>query len=166
MEKRDSKSSQDSRDAQRSSAHRAMLIATCSRHFKKQEISNTAVRNSPCTLLFVSGHLKTQEMCNEIVHIDPEAFFLISNRFKTQEMCEKSVEVVPWQLHYVSDYFKTQEICDDVVKIKPFCLMYVPDWFVKLKEIWYKDFVNDDEIVVWYEGYKKCKAEKAKKKKT
>ena len=40
--------------------------------------------------------------------------------------------------------------------------MYVLDWFIKLKEMWYNDSDNDDELITWYEGYKKRKAQKAK----
>ena len=56
----------------------------------------------------------------------------------------------------------TQQMCNAVIKKAPFCLMYVLDWFIKLKEMWYNDSVNDDELITWYEGYKKCKAQKAK----
>ena len=40
--------------------------------------------------------------------------------------------------------------------------MYVLHWFIKLKEMWYNDSVNDDELITWYEGYKKCKLRKQK----
>lgn len=55
----------------------------------------------------------------------------------------------------------TQQMCNVVIKA-PFCLMYVLDWFIKLKEMWYNDSDNDDELITWYEGYKKRKAQKAK----
>ena len=53
-------------------------------------------------------------------------------------------------------------MCNKVVCIDPWLLKYVPDWFVVLQEIWYKNF---DEIIEWYEDYKKQKAQKAQIKK-
>ena len=101
-------------------------------------------------------------MWNEIMCIRPAAFFLISDRSKTQEMCIEAVKVDPLELYYVPDHFKNQKICDAAVREDPFSLQYVPDWFVKLKEMWYEDFDNDDDLITWYEGYKKRKAQKAK----
>ena len=40
--------------------------------------------------------------------------------------------------------------------------MWIPDWFVKLKEIWHKNSVNDDELITRYEGHEKSKPQKAK----
>ena len=80
-------------------------------------------------------------------------------------MCNKVVEVDPWLLKDVPDHFKTQKMCDDAVRYYPFSLQHVPDWFVTQEQIdrWYDDkYVYDnDRMIEWYKGYKKCKAEKA-----
>ena len=85
-------------------------------------------------------------------------------------MCIKAVEIDPWQLHYVADHFKSQEMCDHTVRDAvedPFSLQYVPDWFVAQSEqikTWHDYYYDDDEFIEWCEGYKKCKAQKAKLK--
>ena len=33
-------------------------------------------------------------------------------------------------------------------------LEFVPDCYVKLQEMWYEDFDNDDELIEWCNGYK------------
>ena len=47
-----------------------------------------------------------------------------------------------------------------------FSLQFVPDWFVTQQQIksWHDDddYCIDDEVIGWYDGYKKCKAQKAK----
>ena len=47
-----------------------------------------------------------------------------------------------------------------------FSLQFVPDWFVTQQQIdkWYDDdyVYNDNEMIEWYEGYKKRRAQKAK----
>ena len=57
-------------------------------------------------------------------------------------MCNKAVEVDPWQLKDVPDWFVTQEQID----------------------MWYDDdeYCDDDGLIRWYKGYKKCKTQKAK----
>ena len=49
-------------------------------------------------------------------------------------------------------------------------LKYVPDWFVTHQQIkiWHDndDYCNDDELIEWYEGYQKSKAQKAQIKKS
>ena len=84
-------------------------------------------------------------------------------------MCIMALEVDPWQLNDITDYFKTQRMCDKIVKDEPYFLKFVPDWFVTQQEIdiWYDDddYCNDDEIIEWYKGHQKRKAQKAKKKK-
>ena len=49
---------------------------------------------------------------------------------------------------------------------RPFSLQYVPDYFVtqQLRKLWDDDddYCNDDEIIKWYDGYQKRKAQKAK----
>ena len=56
-------------------------------------------------------------------------------------------------------------MCDKVVEDDSSSLQFVPDWFVTLEQIdiqhdddyWY----HDDEMIEWYEGHKKRKAQKA-----
>ena len=50
-------------------------------------------------------------------------------------------------------------MCDPSVRENPSFLQYVPDWFVmqgQLK-IWHDedDYCNDDELITWYNSYKK-----------
>ena len=64
----------------------------------------------------------------------------------------------------------TQEMCDDAVWGDLFSLPFVPDWFVMQDQIklWhdYDDYCNDVyRLNEWYDGYKKRRAQKAKKKK-
>ena len=99
------------------------------------------------------------------MHNNPAVFFLVTDCFITQEMCIKAVEVDPWQLKDVSDHFKTEEMCDKAVRDYLFPLRFVPDWFVTQQQIniWYDDdyvYINK-EMVKWYNGYKKHKAQKA-----
>ena len=57
-------------------------------------------------------------------------------------------------------------MCDQAVKDYFFSLQFVPDVFVTQQQIdkWYDDdyAYNDNEMIEWYEGYKKRKAQKAK----
>ena len=46
-----------------------------------------------------------------------------------------------------------------------FSLQYVPNWFVTQQvKIWHNEgeYHDDDEIIKWYEGYQKRKAQKEK----
>ena len=49
-----------------------------------------------------------------------------------------------------------------------FSLHFVPDVFVRQQQldIWYDDYYvyNDNQMIKWYEGYKKRKAQKSKNK--
>ena len=60
-------------------------------------------------------------------------------------------------------------MCDKEVKYDPSSLKFVPDWFVTWEQIdkWYDNnqWYHDDEMIEWYKGYKKRKAQKAKIKK-
>ena len=60
-------------------------------------------------------------------------------------------------------------MCDDVVRYYRFSLQFVPDWFVTQKQIdtcYDGDYVyNDNEMIKWYEYYKKQKAQRANIKK-
>ena len=67
------------------------------------------------------------------------------------------------------DRFKTQEMCNKAVRYNLFSLRFVPDWFVTHQQIdvWYDDdyVYNDNEMIRWYDGYKKRKFQKAQIKK-
>ena len=63
-------------------------------------------------------------------------------------------------------------MCDKAVREDPFSLLCVPDWFVTQQQvkIWHHDddFYDDDdddEIIEWYNGHEKYKAQKAQIKK-
>ena len=60
-------------------------------------------------------------------------------------------------------------MCDKAVKDDPSFLQFVPDWFVTqgLTDVWYHDdcWCHDDEMIEWYNGYKKRKVQKAQIKK-
>ena len=57
-------------------------------------------------------------------------------------------------------------MCDKAVKDDPSSLQFFPDWFVTQQQIdvWYHDdyWYHDYEIIEWYNGYQKPKAQKAK----
>ena len=61
-------------------------------------------------------------------------------------------------------------MCEKAMRDDPRTLLFVPDWFVGRGsiDVWYDENYDDDgdhwddEIIEWYEGYKKCKAQKAK----
>ena len=110
----------------------------------------------------------------EIMRTKPDAFHHIPDHFKTQKICIKAVRVDPFFLELIPDHFKTQEICDKVVKEDFSSLQFVPDWFVTREWMWmwYDDYCyydddhwddDDDEDIFfeWYNGYKKCKAQKS-----
>ena len=69
---------------------------------------------------------------------------------------------------YVLDNFKTQEMCDKAVTEDAFFFICVPYWFVTRQQVrpWHDDDDDDDnwvdELIKWYEGYNKLKAQKAK----
>ena len=48
----------------------------------------------------------------------------------------------------------------------PFSLRFVPDWFVTQQQIdiWYDDdyIYNDNEMINWYDGYRRRKVQKSK----
>ena len=104
-------------------------------------------------------------MCEEVMRVRPAAFFLIPDRFKTQEMCNKAVEEGPWWLEHLPHHLKTEEICNKAVRDHLFSLHFAPDWFVtqQQRNVWYDDdyAYNDNEMIKWYDRYKKRKAQKA-----
>ena len=84
---------------------------------------------------------------------------------KMQETCIEVAGINPWQLGHISDQYKTQEMCNKVLHMDPWLLNYVPDWFVTQIKIWHDDdyyYHDDDELVEWYDGCQKCKAQNAK----
>ena len=59
-----------------------------------------------------------------------------------------------------------RECCDKVVKADSSTLQSIHDWFVTQQQmdVWYDDnyCYHDDDIIEWYEGYKKRIIQKAK----
>ena len=135
-------------------------------HLKTQEMCNEVVAQSSYALRYVPDELKTQQMCNEAIRENPAVFFLVPEHLRTQEMWIKALEVDPWQLYYISDCYKTQEMSDDVVRRVSCSLIGVLDCFVTSQQIkiWHNsdDWHDDNEVIEWYEGYKKRKTQKAK----
>ena len=135
-----------------------------------QEMCKKAVAHNKYTLKYIPDCFITQEMCDVVMHVRLAVFFLVPDQSKTYEMCIKALEVDPWQLHDVPDHFKTQDMCDKAVKDDPYSLQFVPDWFVTQQQlkIWHDDdddYCNDDEMIRWYHGCQKRKAQKAQIKK-
>ena len=64
-------------------------------------------------------------------------------------------------LKHVPDHLKTQGMCNKAVDRQLYLLQHVPDWFVtqQVKPQY------SDELIEWYNGYKKRKAQKAQIKK-
>ena len=124
-------------------------------HFKTQEMCNNAVREGTYSLRFVPDHLKTQEMCDNAVDIEPRPLAFAPERFKRF--------MDPWSLKIIPDHFKTQEIYDKVVDHSSYSVIHVPDWFVIQQQAgpWHDDD-NYDELIEWYNGYKKRKTKKTK----
>ena len=58
-------------------------------------------------------------------------------------------------IFFIPDQFKTQEMCIRAVKVDPWQLYNAPDWFALLQEMCYGDFDDDDDLIEWYDGYKK-----------
>ena len=117
-------------------------------------------------LALTSDELKTNNMCEKSVTFNPYTLEFVPDDLKTKRMCKKFVEKNLLRLKFVSDYFKTQNICDKAVKGDLYSLLFVPDWFVTQKQlkIWHDDdeYCDDHELIEWYNGYKKRKAQKAK----
>ena len=81
-----------------------------------------------------------------------------------QEMCNKALYDCPWILSDVPDHFKTREMCNEAVGWRVCRVMYVSDWFITQQQIdlWHDDdyWCDDDDIIKWYDGYKKRKDQK------
>ena len=61
-------------------------------------------------------------------------------------------------------------MCDKAVEVGPFFLLYVPNWLVTQQQVklWHDDddfYDDDNELVEWYDGRQKRKAQKAQLKK-
>ena len=82
-------------------------------------------------------------------------------------MCERAVKNKSYNLKSVPDHFETQEICDKAVRVNPSSLQYVPNWFVTREWVYIcyddREYCDDDDdnYIKCYEGYKRCKAQKA-----
>ena len=124
------------------------------------------VAQSSYALKYVPEELKTQEMCNEAMQENLAVLFVVPDRFKTEDMCIKALEVDPWRLRDVPDNLKTEEMCNKAVEDDPSSLQFVSDWFVTQEQldIWFDDdyWYHVDEIIEWYKGYQKRKAQKVK----
>ena len=68
-------------------------------------------------------------------------------------MCIRTVEADPWVLAHVPNHFKTQEMCNDAGTGDSYLLGFFPEYYVKLQEILYEDFDNDDKLVEWCNNY-------------
>ena len=57
-------------------------------------------------------------------------------------------------------------MCERAVEKYPATLKFVPDWLVMQGQLklWhdYDDYYDDGELIKWYDGYQKRKAQKAK----
>ena len=108
----------------------------------------------------VPDYFKTWKMCNDVVKNRPWQLKYVPDYFKTQEMCNDVVEKVSRALEYVPDRVKTHKMCDDAVR-KGFFLRDVPYWFVTQQQlkILQCDWYNND-LIEWYDGYKKRKVQK------
>ena len=89
----------------------------------------------------------------------------VPDRLLMQEMCDIALRMEPWSLRIIPDYFKSQEICDEAAARHPYMLENVPDWFVRKQQIrpWDDDY--HDELIKWYKGYQKRKAQRSQIKK-
>ena len=83
----------------------------------------------------------------------------VLDNLKDQGIFERVVEENPQLLKYVPDRFKTREICNAVVMEDALLLRYVTDWFVTQQQVKW-----DERLIKWYNGYQKCKTQKAKLK--
>ena len=135
-------------------------------HLKTQGMCEKAETFNPYMLRFVTDHFKIQEKSDAAVMKDPCVLEFVPDHFKTKKMCQMAVEDEPEALELVPDHFQMQKICDKAVKDESSSLLFVPDWFVSQQQIksWHDDddFYGDNEIIDWYNGYQKCKAQKSK----
>ena len=101
-----------------------------------------AVKKYPLLLEYIPDHLKTQGMCDDAVSKGSYNLKYVPGHLKTEKMCKKAFEDDPEALQFVSNWFVTQEQLD----------IWLHD------DYWY----HDDEMIEWYNAYKKRKDQKAK----
>ena len=132
-------------------------------------ICEKAIAKHLWLLEYVHDNLKTKEMCEKAVKDEPGPIKFVPDHFDTHFLSFKVVEAAPWRLDDIPDHFKTPKMCNDTVRKGLFYLQYVHGWFVTQEQlkIWddYNDYWNDNEIIKWYDGYQKRKAQKAQIKK-
>ena len=139
LDTRDPRSSQDPIDVWWSSTHRTIHVGIWPRPLK--DSGNVQKQ-------FTSSHSYWN------MRIRLASYFFVPDYCNIQEMCITAVETYPWHLAHVPNHFKTQEICNDAGCEDWYSLEFVPDCYVKLQEMWYEDFDNDDELIEWCNGYK------------
>ena len=75
----------------------------------------------------------------------------------------KDVDIEPRFSSFLPDRLKTRKMCEVVKDLR--LSKYVLYWFVTQQQtdVWYDDnyWYHDDEIIEWYNGYQKGKAQKA-----
>ena len=90
----------------------------------------------------------------------------VPNHFKRKEMYNEAVRNNLWSLRHIPDRFKIQEMPIKAVEVDPSFLQLVPDWFETQEQLklWHgsDDWHDDDELIGWYDGYKKRKVQNAK----
>ena len=129
-----------------------------------------AVKHAYWYIEHVPDSLKKTKMCNGVVKDEGSFWGHVPDRLKTQKMCNEAVCKRSCILGDVSDHFKTQKMCEKAVEKDPWSLTYVPDWFLTHQKILRvikliagrqcKFLHNYDSLIKWYEGYKKCRAQK------
>ena len=114
-------------------------------------------------------------MGKKVVELNPHMLYYIPGHLKTQEIGKKGGQLNPHMMRYIPDHLQTQGMFDAAVSEDSYPLQYVPDWFVTQGKVrkWRdendycdndddNDNDDDDEIIEWYEGYQKRKAQRAK----
>ena len=126
------------------------------------------VCRDPYYLQFIPDNLRTQRISEKVVEDNLWHLIDVPEHLKTKEICEKAVNIEPLLLSCVPDCFKTKEICEKVVGTGLGLLKDVSDWIMTQQQIkiWSDDnkYCNDHELIKWYTGYLKRKAQKAKVK--
>ena len=141
-------------------------------NLKTKEMCDTAVHMEPGAIMVLDGVLLRFPLVQLILvpdHIKTQKSSClvedVPDRLLMQEMCDIALRMEPWSLRIIPDYFKSQEICDEAAARHPYMLENVPDWFVRKQQIkpWDDDY--HDELIKWYKGYQKRKAQRSQIKK-
>ena len=102
-------------------------------------------------------------MCKEAMHIEPYSLTFVPDCFKIQGIRDKAIEIDPITLWH---NLKTQGMCIRAAEAGLGLLQYVSDWFVTHQQIKVlpddDEYCDDDELIEWYNGYRKRKAQKGK----